>query len=76
MADNLGLFYLTNIDDINYVPGTGYTVVKNSPDLVLELMVLLLDNWSEKLAHLIKSAKISVWNAQTGLGLLVSCFDW
>lgn len=75
MAHDLGLFYLTCIDG-DYVPGTGYTVVKNSPDLVLELMELLLDNWSEKPAHLIKSATISVWNVQTGLGLLVLYLDW
>lgn len=74
LADNLGLFYLTDLD-VNYVSGTGFTVVINNPDLVLELMELLLNNWREKPAP-IKSAEISVWNAQTGLDMLVLYFDW
>lgn len=41
------LFYLTNID-VNYVPGTVYTVVKTSPDLCLELMELFLDDCNEE----------------------------
>lgn len=45
--------------DVNYVSGTGFTVVINNPDLVLELMELLLNNWREKPAP-IKSAEISV----------------
>lgn len=56
IAVNLGLFYLTNID-LNYVSGTGFTLVKNNQDLILEFMLLLLDNWSEEPAYLIISAK-------------------
>lgn len=32
--DNLDLFYLTNTY-VSYLSGTGFTLVKNSPDLVL-----------------------------------------
>lgn len=70
--DNLGLFHLINIDVSYYMSGTGFTLVKNNPDSVLELRELLLKNWSEEPAHLIKSAKTPVRNAQIAVDTLVS----